>query len=180
VSGVNSAGIVAGQDVNLWIVLDIDDTNDEWNWLCNSDEGSIWETFGQFSFGTDEWDNDAGQLADTHQDITNFYDGYMTVTLIGNAEYQEYIDILESFYNGISELNSVEISIYPNPASDMIQITSNSRIRSIVLMDLLGKELPLSFISKNQIDVSSLSEGIYLLKLSINGMIETRKVKITH
>ena len=98
VSGVNDAGIVAGQDVNLWIVLEIDETDPDWNWVCDQDAGTILEFFGSWAFGTDEWDASAQELANTHQSITYFDDQWanMNVAWIPPTVYYEYISILDN------------------------------------------------------------------------------------
>jgi len=176
VSGVNSAGIVAGQDVNLWIILELDSDDPEWNWLCNADEGSMFEFFGQFSFGTDEWDNENSDLANSHQSITSFWDSYMSVTLIGEDTYQSYVDILTNFYNGIAELDQVSISVYPNPSTDYITVSAIDRNTKLVLRDLLGSEVAVRFTDFNQIELYGLPEAIYILEISKNGQKITRKV----
>lgn len=57
------------------------------------------------------------------------------------------------------------ISIYPVPTETTLNISTDLIIDSIVMFDLLGKQI--MFIEKpsNRIDVSNLSEGMYLLKI---------------
>ncbi len=74
--------------------------------------------------------------------------------------------------NGIKELNTSHMVIYPNPASDQIEIgldgtgpANFSDISSVAIYDILGKELksiPASNIG-SPISVSELSPGIYLI-----------------
>lgn len=54
------------------------------------------------------------------------------------------------------------ISIYPNPANDILNITSNGVFDAYIVYDLLGKKLIES--NQNIISVESLSHGIYLLE----------------
>lgn len=165
VSGVNSAGIVAGQDVNLWIILEMDSSDPQWSWLCNADEGSMWEFFGQFSFGTDEWDDDNGVLANSHQSITNFSDSYLGFFYITPEIYDEHVEILNNFYNGIEELDAKSISIYPNPSNGIITVSSIDRKTKLVLRDLLGNQVGIRFTDYNQIDLSGLPDAIYILEI---------------
>ena len=76
--------------------------------------------------------------------------------------------------NGIKEVTTSHMVVYPNPASDKIEIGLNGSvpadfidISSVTIYDILGKELksiPVSDIS-SPISVSDLSPGIYLIAL---------------
>jgi len=71
---------------------------------------------------------------------------------------------------GVNEL-SASFNLYPNPASSSVTIASYQMIEQIVITDLSGKVI--SIITEkgmNQtIDVSDLSRGMYLVKLSSQG-----------
>jgi hypothetical protein len=64
------------------------------------------------------------------------------------------------------------ISIWPNPASDVINLDPGelklSGISFLTIMDLSGKEL-IKVPFREQIDISSLHKGIYIIITSING-----------
>lgn len=64
-------------------------------------------------------------------------------------------------------VNSLNAKVYPNPASNALNIECNEKINSAIIYDISGKEL---FITKEtkDIDVSSLNNGIYLLKVITN------------
>lgn len=55
--------------------------------------------------------------------------------------------------------------IYPNPASKVLHITGSEPLEQIEISDLNGKIISAFPFSNNPIDVSSLKEGIYLIKL---------------
>ena len=57
------------------------------------------------------------------------------------------------------------IKVYPNPASDILNIESQEEVNHIEIFDLLGKQI-LSFKGAKNIDVSGLQNGIYLLKIN--------------
>lgn len=82
--------------------------------------------------------------------------------------------IHNTVYNGIAE-NKFKYAVFPNPASDFIQIMSNGEISRISFFDINGKQWPPT--SKNNIiDVSGLSNGIYLIVVeSSNGTIGQSK-----
>ena len=63
--------------------------------------------------------------------------------------------------------NSV-MEIYPNPASNYIKLNTNQTTAGskIEIFNLLGVICPVAMKEKNYLDVSSLKEGIYVLKIS--------------
>ncbi len=78
--------------------------------------------------------------------------------------------------NNISESQSTEI--YPNPASHTIFIKSNSleKIKTISIFNTLGQRVIKNNSNENQIDISALENGIYILKVELNGETVIRKI----
>ena len=64
----------------------------------------------------------------------------------------------------ISEEELMSISIYPNPATDLISISGVDNIKSIKVYSILGS-LEKEVFNTNQIDISELSSGIHLIKV---------------
>jgi hypothetical protein len=82
---------------------------------------------------------------------------------------------------GISKLNADNITIYPNPTSQLLNIDlgSNTNFESIILTDLQGKivkQLNQGNSSKLQIDLSNLSNGLYMLKINTTNGLNIHKV----
>lgn len=67
------------------------------------------------------------------------------------------------------------IIIFPNPSSRYITINSTVAIDTIELYTLLGKKIGINFNTNSQIDVSNLTTGIYLMKISSDNKIITKK-----
>lgn len=69
----------------------------------------------------------------------------------------------------ISSINKNEISLYPNPVNDEINISISknnpSKISSIKIMDLTGKLVKEEISITNKIDISALTKGIYFLNI---------------
>lgn len=77
---------------------------------------------------------------------------------------------------GIEENNTNLFSLYPNPTNGLLNIQSKTSIDEITIFNNLG-QLLLASENKNQIDISTLSEGIYFVKIKDeNGQTETKKV----
>jgi hypothetical protein len=81
---------------------------------------------------------------------------------------------------GIAEMNNSLIQVYPNPAKDIIRITNidNIQIESISLFDLKGQKLREFEKTETELDISGISTGIYLLKLTYENRKEIRKIMI--
>lgn len=60
------------------------------------------------------------------------------------------------------------ISMYPNPTTDFIEISTTKKITKFEVKDLLGKSHDNLQIQDNRIDVSKLATGVYILNLSVN------------
>jgi len=92
------------------------------------------------------------------------------------------IDAIASFSTDCSTLAIEDVSIqninvYPNPTTNLIKIRSSAIINKIELYDLIGKQVLLTK-QTNQIDVSHLPSGIYLLKASIKNKTLIKKIII--
>lgn len=70
---------------------------------------------------------------------------------------------------GISEIEKNEIELYPNPAETFVVFHSEQNESNIQISDITGKTI-LTLVGvhgQNQINISSLSEGIYLISDSV-------------
>jgi hypothetical protein len=65
---------------------------------------------------------------------------------------------------GINEINKSEISIYPNPASTTLFVKGLTQDSTISIFNSNGKLLLSKQNTSNQIDISNLEDGIYIIK----------------
>ena len=81
---------------------------------------------------------------------------------------------------GVNGIDDVKIQVYPNPATGQIMIESNidSKIESITLTNLNGKEIMQFNPQKPQLNVVGISSGLYILKISFEKRELIRKVII--
>jgi len=103
-----------------------------------------------------------------------------TVDVIFNPNINETITAIEgdnplSINNNVLEENLV---IYPNPAKDMITISSSIALNNAVytIYDITGKQVLNANLNSNTINVSKLSTGIYVLKITVDGKNKTQKL----
>ena len=74
---------------------------------------------------------------------------------------------------GLEDLNTVEISFFPNPTNS--KVTFNQAIERIELMDLAGKTLR-TFRNESEINIEQLPAGVYYLRLTNNEKQTLRKL----
>jgi hypothetical protein len=83
---------------------------------------------------------------------------------------------------GIAENNnSNNVSIYPNPGNGIINIFSPEAIKTIVVTDMLGKEILLAEpqITSYQMDISSEKAGVYFVKVITHHSQITKRIVIS-
>ena len=94
-----------------------------------------------------------------------------------NTAYGEYEDYC--VYIGpdasIAENNQSEISIYPNPTTSILNIATQQNILQITIQTIDGKIVKSMTYTKNNIDVSDLPNGIYLIEIKTNTSTATLK-----
>jgi hypothetical protein len=69
-------------------------------------------------------------------------------------------------------------SAYPNPVKDVLNLSYTKEISSVSVHNLLGQEVMTKSINATQskIDMSNLSNGTYLVKVTVDGLVKTLKV----
>ncbi|MFM2225945.1 MAG: hypothetical protein RJA07_2147 [Bacteroidota bacterium] len=93
--------------------------------------------------------------------------------------YMDDVSLIDITPLGIDEVGISKIEVYPNPAKESIVVSSKSLVNTIEVRDVLGRvviqQIKNSSTQQIQIDVSSLSNGLYFIKAtddkgnSING-----------
>ena len=68
------------------------------------------------------------------------------------------------------------ITIYPNPVIDLININTSLTILEVEIYDVLGKRLNYIKVSNRKIDVSGVNSGVYILKIKTEIGIILKKI----
>lgn len=72
--------------------------------------------------------------------------------------------------------NESQVTVYPNPASGLVNIKSEIEVKSVQLISAEGK-IVRRYQDVNQLNIQELPKGLYLLKIQLeNGMMEVKKV----
>jgi len=80
---------------------------------------------------------------------------------------------------GVTEFESSEISVYPNPSADFVNLRSmDGNINQVTLMNLEGKTILSRGINQSEttIDLGSFSPGQYILRIEKNTSTVTKKI----
>jgi hypothetical protein len=91
-----------------------------------------------------------------------------TVDIITNPNINQTVNVIEgNFPLNASSFNGKEVVIFPNPTSDYLTISNIEHlyINSIQIIDTNGKTISKITSNFNSIDVSNLSNGIYILSI---------------
>lgn len=80
---------------------------------------------------------------------------------------------------GLEDYGVSNISLFPNPTTDVINLSSSSDIEQITIMDMSGKVVQyVTNLHKSllQLNVSQLSKGIYIVSIKTNEGIVTKRL----
>jgi hypothetical protein len=77
------------------------------------------------------------------------------------------------------ESASIEgLSLYPNPVTgDRVYITSKNDLdKEIIIFDVLGKKVMQTTVSTKELNISNLSPGVYIIKITEENATSSRKL----
>ncbi len=79
---------------------------------------------------------------------------------------------------GTSEANRQNLNVYPNPVLDVLNIDSDSKLSGVTVYDLTGKAVSSHTMAaqKNQINLSKLSPGVYVVTVQTEAGSKTVKI----
>ena len=85
--------------------------------------------------------------------------------------------IIVSLGTGVDDTNPVNVSFYPNPVTDILKISCQTEF-IVKIRNIQGK-LILQSENRNEIDVSGLDEGIYIIEIeTAEGTLTKRIIKM--
>jgi len=109
-----------------------------------------------------------------------YYFGFHNNSPIGTVQSFLFFDTLEfTSVLGTNEFLDSKLSVYPNPTKGLIDISNDTdaTISSVEVSDLNGRVVKrISLGNDTQVNISELSQGVYLLKIISDKGIVTKKV----
>jgi hypothetical protein len=136
--------------------------NGRWNWnqslTANGAGGHITDPSNFLQFDATSW-----------TDIKSFPNGWTNTDLAMVVEGQE-------SHLGVSDFSDVDITVYPNPATNFIKATvKKGGIKAITVINMNGQVVATS--NSSSVNVSALPVGVYLVKvIDTNGNITSSNV----
>jgi hypothetical protein len=103
---------------------------------------------------------------------------YYVINAITNQQVDS-VDINLSSSVSIKETKGVTVSIFPNPATEYLNITTNTDL-NVKIVDVLGKVIYVDRISgSKKIDLEDFKNGVYIVTLSGAGIAtQTRRIVV--
>lgn len=155
-------------------------------------------TFGQLGDGTNNHvnfiqvtnsNNHALMVSGFHHTVSLNFDGSISICgangqgQIGNGSTtnsSNMIDITCPRNLSVDDFNNVTntIKLYPNPAKDIVNITSLEEMSHVSVLNLVGQEVLKKSVQGNEakLDFSTLPSGTYLVKVTADNWSQTLKV----
>ena len=180
-----------GPDVNATYFLGY--FREDYEFITSSEPEFLDEHNGRFCETPEYPDGTYAYFATVDENWNSAYPYVVGPSFYGVSENRKVTAINESttVYDGTTNLSEVEfdnlnISIFPNPATDLIAIQIAGLVDEdleVELLDLSGKVVSVSKINKGStiayFDVQTVYDGIYLIKISNGELSVTEKVVIT-
>jgi hypothetical protein len=103
------------------------------------------------------------------------YDGTFAIHGVSNV-----VGITMSI-TSINEANNSKVQVFPNPATDVINVVSDLNVKSITLVNYVGQMVYNQNVNSNniQINVSNYVTGMYFVTIeTIEGNVITKRIAI--
>jgi hypothetical protein len=135
------------------------------------------ESGGQFDRILHTWGLGFTNFNGVWKYLSTFYFGPPSWTFL------QHVNVCEDEALGIKELSPGSIALYPNPATDVVNIVSINDIRTIEILDFLGQTIYKTNnvnLKVTKLDLTSFSAGEYLVKITTMNEIQTTKITVIH
>ncbi|AZQ45133.1 glycosyl hydrolase family protein [Nonlabens ponticola] len=76
----------------------------------------------------------------------------------------DYVRVYQESTASIDDLDVMTVKLYPNPASNSVQVKANAELTTIELYNIAGSRINTT-IENSSIDVSNLSSGLYFIRV---------------
>jgi hypothetical protein len=116
----------------------------------------------------------------TQQDYYVTVEGTYYVIVKQNGCSSEPSESITVLFTGISQIDEVSTKIYPNPATDLVNIeTSVSGQTKAELLSQAGKTMLVTeFNGKTTMDLNHIPSGLYIIKITNDNVVKTYKIVV--
>jgi hypothetical protein len=83
----------------------------------------------------------------------------------------KYINVVQSVITSVDDPDAESVSVYPNPASEILHVVADQEEIDVTVSDLRGRKIISARLAGTDktLDVSRLAMGVYILGLDLNG-----------
>ena len=99
----------------------------------------------------------------------------ITATSVDGGLFDKCVVTVE-IVSGVDQVNAVDFSVYPNPSNNVLQINTSNEIDQVSIFNLAGMNLYTKKTSTNTVNVSSLPNGIYLIRVATKQGLSVSKM----
>jgi hypothetical protein len=80
----------------------------------------------------------------------------------------------------VNALRPSEVAVYPNPANDLMYVEMNEKMSEVKFINITGQVIYREPVrsSRHEINVGSFTPGIYVLQVTTDNGLFTKKVKV--
>ncbi len=127
------------------------------------------------------WISSVAAYNSTNVFVSGFFDSYLSIDNeeLSSTSRHGFISMFGENISGFTEVyNSVELEIYPNPANSIITISTDKPFKNAVfnIYSILGKVVKTGLVNnQNELDVSNLQEGSYIIKIYLENKVYVSK-----
>ena len=137
---------------------------------------SFTDTLGYIQQENFEWTERSIDLSENGFDDETIYVAFVLRTYDGYKLYLDDILVVKEDNASIHEVNLLNVSIYPNPATESVNLKSEYTIDYSEIIDLSGKTILKT--NESNIDVRFIDKGVYIIKIYIGGNIVNKPLHI--
>ena len=117
----------------------------------------------------------AGAEASEHNIIMPYVTGNTaTMTAAVDNVVLEANSVAQLGTSQVGQIGDVKLSVYPNPATDVLTINSQTKVKGAKIYDITGKQTNVS-LQGNQVEVRNLAKGVYILNVATEKGTESVK-----
>jgi hypothetical protein len=127
------------------------------------------------------WQSENASITEVAEPVLNWTEEVVdgtTIYTIDGVEYEDFNGVIAPL--GTTDLFGATVSVFPNPAKDVLNVTGVSSSATVAIYDAMGRLVRNQAIQNNGINVSDLNTGVYNLVIVDGEQRTTKRVSVIH
>ena len=135
----------------------------------DADDVLLYQAFAEFTATTSAWGTMTIPVAANPEEPTGtvnqlFFAAVASNNAVASPGTTLWLDNITTGFAGVEENEVITASVYPNPATDVLNIKMNEEVASVVVTALDGKIVATE--SSTSVNISALNTGMYLYTIT--------------